>query len=189
MPSVLTPKFRVSYPNVFKPKKNELSGKDEFNVVALFPKGADLSGLKAAAQKAIVEKWGPDKAKWPANLRTPFRDQAEKAKDVDGKRVLPPGHEEGAIFLNLKSTQKPGVVDQSVQDIIDESQFYAGCWARASVNAYAYDQKGNRGVSFGLGNIQKIAEGEPLGNRARPEAEFAPVENLDSESSSTDIFA
>jgi len=193
MANVNTPTFRVSYPNVFKAKKNDLNGKDEFSVVALFKKGEDLTKLKEAAQKAIVEKWGPDKAKWPANLRTPFRLQEERAKEVDGKRVLPAGHEEGAIFLNLKSSQRPGVVDQNVQDIIDESQFYAGCYARASVNAYAYDQKGNRGVSFGLGNIQKVRDGEPLGNRARPEADFAPIQveggDAAATGSATDIFS
>lgn len=175
MANINTPVFRVSYPNVFKAKKNDLNGKDEFSIVALFKKGEDLSALKAAAQKAITDKWGPDKAKWPTNLRSPFRDQAERAKEVDGKRILPAGHEEGAIFINLKSSQRPGVVDQNVQDILDESLFYAGCWARASVNAYAYDQKGNKGVSFGLGNIQKVRDGDPLGNRARPEQDFAPI--------------
>lgn len=193
MPNINTPKFRVSYPNVFKPKRNELNGKDEYSVVALFPKAADIKVLKEAAQKAIIERWGPDKTKWPTNLRSPFRDQSERAKEVDGKRILPAGHEEGAIFLNLKSSQRPGVVDQNVQDIIDESQFYAGCWARASVNAYAYDQKGNRGVSFGLGNIQKVAEGEPLGNRAKPEQDFAPIAVEDTPgstgASATDIFS
>ncbi len=190
MANINTPTFRVSYPNVFKAKKNDLSGKDEFSVVALFKKGEDLTALKAAAQKAITDKWGPDKAKWPANLRSPFRDQAERAKEVDGKRILPAGHEEGAIFLNLKSAQRPGVVDQNVQDILDESVFYAGCYARASVNAYAYDAKGNRGVSFGLGNIQKVKDGDPLGNRARPEQDFAPIatEEGSKVSSSSDLF-
>lgn len=187
-----TPKFRVSYPNVFKAMRNKLSGKDEFSVVCLFKKGEDLGQLKAAAQQAIIEKWGADKDKWPKNLRSPFRDQAELAKEVDGKRIMPVGHEEGAIFMRLKSSQRPGVVDQNVQDIIDESQFYAGCWARASVNAYAYDQAGNRGVSFGLGNIQKIGEGEPLGNRSKPEQDFAPIkteETAASTGSATDIFS
>lgn len=190
--NVNTPKFRVSYPNVFKAKRNDLSGQDEYSIEALFPKGADLSKLKAAAQEAIVAKWGPDKEKWPKNLRSPFRDQAEKAKEVDGKRILPPACEEGAIFINLKSKQRPGVVDQNVQDIIDESQFYAGCYAIASVNAYAYDQKGNRGVSFGLGNVQKVADGEPLGNRSKPEQDFAPIQTEEKPSatgSATDIFS
>ena len=190
--SVLTPAFRVSYPNVFKAKRNDFSGNDEFSVMALFDKGEDLSKLKEAAQKATTDKWGADKSKWPTNLKIPFRDQAEKAKDVNGKRILPAGHEEGAFFMNLKSNQRPGVVDQNVEDIIDESIFYAGCYARASVDAYAYDVKGNRGVSFGLGNIQKVKEGEPLGNRSKPEQDFAPVtvESSGSEATTSgDLFS
>jgi hypothetical protein len=173
----MTPKFRVSYPNVFKAKRNELSGKDEYSLVALFPKGADLSALKKAAEFALTQKWGTDKKKWPSNLKTPFRDQAEKAKTLDdGTRVLPDGHEAGAIFMNLKSSQKPGLVDQNREDIIDSSQFYAGCYARATVNAYAYDQAGNRGVSFGLNNLQKMAEGEPFSGRTKAQDDFAAVE-------------
>lgn len=189
MATVNTPKFRVSYPNVFKARRNDLSGKDEYSLIALMPKGADLAKLKEVAQKAIVDKWGADKAKWPANLRSPFRDQADRAKNVDGKMVLPAGYEAGAIFLNLKSSQRPGVVDQNVQDIIDETQFYAGCWAIASVNAYAYDNKGNRGVAFGLNNIQKVKDGEPLGNRARPESDFAPVTQEQGSDTAADLFS
>lgn len=170
-----TPEFRVSYPSVFQPKKNDLNGEMEYSVVALFPKGANLDALKKAAQEAIVKKWGADKTKWPANLKSPFRDQAEKAKNVDGKSILPPAHEAGAIFMTLKSKQRPSVVDQNVQEILDTSKFYAGCWAIASVNAYAYDQKGNRGVSFGLGNIQFRRDGDPLGGRTRAEDDFSPV--------------
>jgi hypothetical protein len=190
MANVMTPEFRVSYPNVFKPKKNELNGKDEYSLVALFPKNTDLSKLKAAAQAAIEEKWGKDKTKWPQNLRTPFRDQGEKGKidEKSGQKILPAGHEEGAIYLNLKSAQKPGVVDMSVQDIINENDFYPGCWARATVNAYAYDQKGNRGVSFGLQNIQKTKEGEPLSGRMKAQAEFQPIEGTESGGTGTDLF-
>lgn len=171
-----TPVFRVSYPHVFKPQLNDLNGQLEYSVVALFPKGADLTALKAAAHAAVVKKWGADKGKWPQNLKSPFRDQNERAKDVDGKQVLPAGYEAGAVFLTLKSKQKPGVVDQQVNDIVDETEFYAGCYAKASVNAYAYDQKGNRGVAFGLGNLQKVKDGESLGGRTRPEDDFSAVE-------------
>lgn len=180
-----TPRFRVSYPNVFKARKNDLNGKDEFSVVAVFPKGADLSSLKKAAEQAIVDKLGADKSKWPKGLRSPFRDQAEREKD--GK--LPDGYEAGAIFINLKATQRPGVVDQNVQDIIEERNFYAGCWAIANVRAYYYDQKGNKGVSFGLQNIQKVADGEPLGGSVRPTDAFKPVEGASEPSSAEDVFA
>jgi hypothetical protein len=173
MANVMTPKFRASYPHLFKANRNQLSGKDEYSVVALFKKGDDLSALKKAAEAILIEELGPDKAKWPKKLKTPFRDQSEREKDG----VLPAGHEEGAIFLNLKSTYKPGVVDQNVQPIIDDKELYAGCWCRATVRPYFYNQAGNVGVAFGLQNVQKVADGEPLGGgRANPENEFAPVE-------------
>lgn len=174
MGSVVTPKFRVSYASVFKPRKNELNGNDEYSVVALFPKGADLSGLKAAANEAVSKKFGPDKTKWPTNLRNPFRDQAERAKNG----ILPTGYEAGAYYLNLKSSQRPGVVDSNVQPILDEAEFYSGCYAKASISAYAYSNKGNNGVSFSLVNLQKVGDGDTLGGRTRPEEDFKPIADL-----------
>lgn len=171
---VNTPEFRVAFPNVFTPRKNDLNGKDEYSIVALFPKDADLSGLKTAAFEAAKKKWGDDQAKWP-KLRSPFRDQVEKSKDVGGKQVLPEGYEAGAMFLTLRSTNRPGVVNQRVEDIIDTSDFYGGCYARAALNAFAYDAKGNRGISFGLNNIQKLRDGDPFGNRTKPQDDFEAV--------------
>ena len=184
MANLVTPKFRVSYPKVFKAELNKLSGKAEYSVVALFDKDADLKPLREAVKAAIIEKWGADASKHPKNLRNPIRDQADKAKDG----VMPAGHVEGAYFLNLKSTQKPGVVDESVQPILDESQFYAGCYARASVSVYAYDQAGNRGVGIGLTNIQKVADGEPFSGRPKPEESFKPVATTGSAKNAADLF-
>lgn len=169
--NILTPKFRVSYPNVFKARRNDLSGKDEYSIVALFKKGEDLAALKKAAESVLIEKFGTDKTKWPKQLRSPFRDQGEREKD--GK--MPEGYEAGAIFINLKSTQRPGLVDGARQAIIDENEFYAGCFARAQVRPFYYDQKGNKGVSFGLQNLQKMGEGDPLSSRVRAEDAFEAV--------------
>ena len=187
---VTTVEFRVAFPSVFRPKRNDLSGKDEYSLVALFPKGADLSGLKAAAQAAIAKKWGDDKSKWPKNMKNPFRDQGDRAKTQDdGSETLPQGYEAGAIYLNLKSSQRPGVVAPDMQEIIDESEFYGGCWARASINAYAYDQKGNRGVAFGLNNLQKLRDDDAFGNRSKPEDDFSAVATNDGvQESASDLF-
>ena len=171
MENVITPKFRVSYPQVFRPKLNDLNGKQEYSLVAIFAPGTDKSLLNAQIHAAAEEKWGADKSKWPANLRSPIRPNEERMKD--GK--LPDGYEAGGFFINLKSAHKPGVVDANVQPIIDESDFYPGCYAIAQVRAYAYDNKGNRGVSFGLQNIQKAGEGDPLSGRQRAEDAFKPV--------------
>jgi len=179
-----TPRFRGSYINVFKARKNDLNGKDEYSLVALFPKGADLSALKKAAEAAIIAKLGADKTKWPKGMRNPIRDQAEREKD--GK--LPDGHEAGAFFINLKSTERPGVVDANVQDIMEERDVYSGAWYIANVRPYYYDQKGNKGVSFGLLNLQKVADGDPLGGRVRPTDAFKAVEGAAAESAE-DVFA
>ena len=179
MANVMTPEFRVSYPKVFKAERNEMSGKDEYSVVALFKKGQDITVLKKALEECLTEKFGDDKAKWPKNLKNPFRDQADREKDG----VMPAGYEKGALFITLKSTNKPGVVDASVSLIIDEKDFYAGCFARATVRVGYYDKAGNKGVAFYLQNIQKLRDGEPLSGRASAETEFAPVESND------DMFA
>ncbi len=186
-----TPEFRVAFPQVFQAKRNTMNDKDEFSVVALFPKGADLSRLKAAAQEAVVKKFGPDKTKWPRKMRSPFRDQGDRAKMEDGKEKLPQGYEKGNIYITLRSQQRPAVVDQKVQEIIDTSDFYGGCWALASVSCYAYDVKGNQGVSFGLGNIQKLRDDDAFGNRTKPQDDFSPVAMPESDNSESaqDLFA
>jgi hypothetical protein len=171
--NVMTPKFRVSYPYVFKPQKPmQPGGEEKYGVTMLFPKGADLTALKQEAARACIEKWGADKTKWPTNMRSPFRDQKEK---VDKAGKIQTGHEAGAIFITATSKAQPGLVDSANQSLLQEKDFYAGCYARATVRAFAYDKAGNRGVSFGLQNVQKLSDGEPLGGRAKPEDEFEPV--------------
>lgn len=164
--------FTASYANVFVPQKNDLNGKDEFSVQCLNIPEPMVQQLKALGFKACVEKWGVDPAKWPQGLRTGLRKAEEKMKD--GK--LPAGMIPGSTWVTIKSTKKPGVVDQNVQDIIEPRAFYSGVKARAKVSAFAYDQKGNRGVSWWFENIQKVADGEPLGSTGIPaSSEFEAV--------------
>jgi hypothetical protein len=165
--NVITPKFRVSYPYIFRPNTPMQQGQEpKFSITMLFDKSADLTALKAEAMRAGKEKWGEDVSKWPKNWRNPFRDQGEKEVE---------GYEKGAMFITATSKQRPGLVDASVSDIIEERLFYPGCYARASVRAFAYDNKGNKGISFGLQHVQKLGEGQPLGGRTTPQADFEPV--------------
>lgn len=177
----ITPEFRVSYPAVFQAKLNKLSGKTQYSLVALFKKGEDLSKLEAAAKAACKKKWGDDPKKWPKKLRSPFRDQAEREREgEDGEKFMPDGYEKGAKFLTLTTTQQPGIVDQKRQPILDAEKFYAGCWARASVNAGAYDTAGNQGVAFYLNNLQLVRDDDPFSGRRKAEEEFAAIEVADS---------
>lgn len=162
---VLTPKFRVSFPALFEARLNQLSKKNEFGVMMLFPKGTDLTDLKKLAQKVAIDKWGK---KMPKKLRSPFRDGNEKYEES--------GREEykDCIYINAKSQYKPGVVGPDVQPLIDPGEVYGGCWGRATVTAYAYDTMGNQGVSFSLQNFQKLADDSPFGGaRSKAEDDFS----------------
>jgi len=180
---VTTPDFRVSYPSVFETRRNDLSGKDEYSLQALFPKGTNLSKLVEAVKEVANEKWGPGKR--PKGFRSPFRKQDDREKD--GK--MPDGYEKGAYYCNFKSDRKPGLVDGQMQKILDRSEFYGGCYAIATVVAAAYDRGGNAGVSFWLNNVQKTKEGEPFGNRTLPEDDFAPIEQTAIEDTVVDPLA
>lgn len=76
-------------------------------------------------------------------------------------------------FLNANSTQKPGIVDKDLNEILDPDEVYSGCWGRASINFYAFNTNGNKGVGVGLNNIQKLKDDTRLGAaRASAESDF-----------------
>lgn len=176
--TVTTPEFRISYPKVFKPETNKLSGKLEYSIEALFSKTTDFKTMKEAAKNACINKWGTDEKKWPRNLKSPFRDQGEKERDG----TLPEGLVKGATFIRFKcdgSKHKPVVVGPDRGEILEESKFYAGGFARASVAAFAYSQAGNNGVSFGLNMLQFVRDGEPFSGRPKVEDAFEPIAQVE----------
>ena len=79
--------------------------------------------------------------------------------------------------MNANSINAPGVVDANRNEIMDKSEVYSGCYSGASINFYAFNANGNRGIACGLNNLQKIRDGEHLGGRARAESDFATVED------------
>ena len=176
MSRIDTPEFRVSYPTVFKTRYNKLAKKDEYSIQALFPLGDPLTKLKDAALKAIEAKWGTNRDDWPKGMRSPFKDQANFEQErEDGTKFMPDGYVKGAIYMDFRSTERPGVVDKDVVAIKDTSEFYGGCYAVATLSCYAYEAGENKGVNFGLGNIQKVRDGKPFGNRTKAEDDFKPV--------------
>lgn len=170
---IMTPEFRAAFAQVFQPKgiKGDKNSKEKFSVTMLYAKGADLSKLKAAARQVAVDKWGEEGLKKiGSKLKLPFKDQTENAERYAG-------FEEGAVYMQASSDTKPGCVDAKVQDIIDPEDFYSGCYARATVQPYAWEHPtGGKGVSFGLLNIQKLRDGERLGGgRSKASDDFEAV--------------
>ena len=162
---------RWSYANVWEPKAME-GGKPKFSVSLIIPKSdtVTVGKIQAAIEEAYRE--GQSKLKGNAKsvpalstLRTPLR---------DGDLVRPddPAYA-NAYFVNANSATAPGVVDANRNDILERSEVYSGCYGRASINFYAYNANGNRGIACGLNNLQKIRDGEPLGGRASAMSDFA----------------
>lgn len=162
---VTTGEVRTSYFSALQSRKNEMNGKDEYSTQILIPKTdtATISALKAAAKEALTAKFGD---KVPKNVRNPLRDGDTETKN-DGS---PLGKEyAGHFFCNVKSTTKPGAIDTHGNDLIGSDDIVSGDYVRVSLNAYAYSQAGNNGVSFGLNNILLVRKGEPLGG-SKPSA-------------------
>ena len=82
-----------------------------------------------------------------------------------------------SYFINANSAAAPGIVDADRQPIIDRSEVYSGVYGRASINFYAFNSNGNKGIACGLNNLQKIKDGEPLGGKSRAEDDFATADD------------
>ena len=78
-----------------------------------------------------------------------------------------------SYFVNANSTTAPQIVNRQLEPILDRSEVYSGVYARVSINFYAFNSNGNKGIACGLGNIQKIRDGEPLGSRSNAVDDFA----------------
>lgn len=173
---VLTPMFRVSFPTLDKPKSNFKNQEPVYSIQMLFPKDADLTEMKKAANKAAINKWGADKTEWPENRRSPFKDgnkkKLENYKDM--------------IVVEARTKLKPGIVDKDLNEILDVKEVYAGCWCRATLTCYAYEQGENAGVSFGLQNVQKVKDGPAFSGKKNAKDDFEAIDLGDDDDDTND---
>jgi hypothetical protein len=164
---VVTGIVRLSYANVWEPASINGS-KPKYSVSLIIPKGdtKTIADINAAIDAAIQEGAAKFGGKIPnkAALKLPLRDGDIERDDEAYK---------GSYFVNANSTTAPEVVDRSLQRILDRNEVYSGCYARVSINFYAFNSNGNRGIACGLGNIQKVRDGEPLGGKTSAADDFA----------------
>lgn len=170
MAHLVTGKVRLSYEHIWEPVS--INGGDEkYSVSLIIPKSdtATIKAVRDAIEQAKQD--GKDKfgGKIPANLKLPLRDGDIERPDDEAYA--------DSYFINANSKDKPQIVDKNVQPILDRNEIYSGCYARVSISIYAFNSNGNRGIACGLGNIQKIADGEPLGGRTRAEDDFDSYED------------
>jgi hypothetical protein len=179
---LITPVFRLSFPNLFVARKGDNDDKDakaKFGCAAIWtpakftPREKELwlaimRGLDAESQRAFQSPW----KELADNIRRGVRDGKAK-KGVEG-------YGEGTRFANLTSNSRPGVIDvDKVTDISPEEGnadlVYPGCFCRATVNVYSFGLKPGskgKGVALGLRNLQKVKDGARLDNRVAAADDF-----------------
>lgn len=162
---------RWSYANVWEPKSIN-GGAPKYSVSLIIPKSDTKTITKIQAAIEAAYKEGEAKLKGNGRsvpalsvLKTPLRDGDTERPDDEAYA--------DAYFINANSASAPGIVDADRQPIIDRSEVYSGVYGRASINFYAFNSNGNKGIACGLNNLQKIKDGEPLGGKSRAEDDFA----------------
>ena len=169
---VTTGKVRLSYAHLFEAHAIE-GNTAKFSVSVIIPK-SDKETLKLV-KEAVEEAKEVGKSKLgkiiPSSFKTPLRDGDSERPDDEAY--------ENCYFLNASSFNKPGVLDRSGQPILDATDVYSGCYGRLTINFYAFSASGNKGIAAGLGNVQKLEDGEPLGGFTRATDDFEAVDDED----------
>lgn len=168
---------RWSYVNAWEPKSIN-GGAPKYSVSLIIPKSdtKTIERIQAAIQAAYEEGQGKLKGNGksvPALsvLKTPLRDGDAERPDDEAYA--------DSYFVNANSGTAPGIVDADRNPIIDRSEVYSGVYGRASINFYAFNSNGNKGIACGLNNLQKIRDGESLGGKSRAEDDFAAEDDDD----------
>ena len=163
---VVTGVVRLSYEHVWEPASVNGSN-PKYSVSLIIPKSdiKTLAAINQAIDNAIRDGAAKFGGKIPPKgaLKLPLRDGDTEREDEAYR---------DAYFINANSTTAPQIVDRAVQPILDRSEVYSGCYARVSINFYAFNSNGNKGVACGLGNIQKVRDGEPLGGKTSAADDF-----------------
>ena len=177
MKVVTGPDTRWSYANVWEPKSIN-GGTPKYSVSLIIPKSDTKTVVKIKAAIEAAYHAGEAKLRGTGKsvpalsvLKTPLR-------DGDTERPDSPEYA-GCYFVNANSATAPGIVDADRQEIIDRSEVYSGVYGRASINFYAFNSNGNKGIACGLNNLQKIRDGAPLGGKRRAADDFATDEDDD----------
>jgi len=170
---VTTGKVRLSYAHLFEAHSMNDGQEPKYSVSVIIPKSdkETLQAIKDAVNEAKEQGKGKFGGKIPGNLKTPLRDGDEERPDDEAYA--------NSYFLNASSKMKPGIVDRSAHPILDASEVYSGCYGRLTLNFYPFSASGNKGIAAGLGNVQKLEDGEPLGGFTRAEDDFDSLEDAE----------
>jgi hypothetical protein len=170
---VVTNEVRASYAHVAEPVS--INGSDpKYSMSVIIPKDdkETLDLIEQAIDKALedgADKFGGKKPN-KAACKLPLRD-GDVEKDDEAYA--------NAFFINCNNKTQPQVVDAN-RHLLDPEAIYSGCYCKVSIQFYAFNVNGNKGVAAALGNIQFVRDGEPLGGaRVTAADDFGAAEDDD----------
>ena len=174
---IVTPEIICSFPYLFT--VSDYTQKYGLSIPIPKTDTDSIEKIKVCICNAAENKWGKKaRVEVGKKIESPLRDgDAER----DDDEVY-----SGTVFFSANSNKRPGVVDKALQPIISPEEIYPGCIIRASINFYAYDFKGKKGVACGLQNVMKVRDGEVIGGRSRAEDDFADYSDTSFDTASMD---
>jgi hypothetical protein len=167
MPTVTLENVRISYPTLFTPK--QVAGQGEPKYSAAFIIDNNNPGLKKLlALRDEVVKTAYPTGKIPSGF---------KGLPLYAGEDKHPGNEDyaGCHLLNSSNKNKPVVVDQQMNKVLDPAQVYPGMFVNVAVSVYCYNQTLSKGVTCGLEAVQLVRDGERLDNRPNVNELFSPI--------------
>jgi hypothetical protein len=201
---IKTPLFKAAFVRVFDHTAEVAKdGKKSWSLVAILPKGTNISAIEGAVREAAEKNWGKktDTVMKHKSFKNPIKVGDEYRRREDGE--LYSGFAEDDICFKIVTTSKtPGIVDRLARDIIDDegttlvdkkngaydvvptNKVYSGCYFFASLAAMAYEREDGAGVSLRLENLQLVKQGESLGGGGGARdasSDFGVVEGADAD--------
>lgn len=168
---------RLSYANLFEPKGFDGS-KPKYSVSLIIPKddARTLELIRSAISAAYQN--GQHKLRGTGKAVPALEDIDLPLNDGDKSRPNDPAYA-NSWYINAKSDDQPKMFDEQRNPVIDRSEIYSGCYARAKVTFYCYNHTGHKGIGVSLLGIQKVADGKPLGGAICTADDFADDEGED----------
>lgn len=164
---VLLQNVRVTYAHLLEPytNPNQVGQEPKYSAMILVPKTdtAQVQAIQNAIEATIAEARVKHGAKVPAMPKTPLH---------DGDGYTPGGKEYSAeckghwVFnASQASKHKQEVVDINGNPLTTPGEVYSGMYVNVLINFYFYNNQSS-GIAAGLGPVQKVRDGEPLGSGA-----------------------
>ena len=183
---LLTPIFRASFPDVFQKRVFQGQGEESgrYACAALF------SGFTVKDGRTVIkvpDAWPPkDQEKWKKLIaecnRVSMKAFKKPMSELDravyklpfhrGEEKEYAGYGPGVVYVTMSAKNiKPTVVGRDLTTPLGPEEFYAGCFARASVTPFAFNNIG-KGIALGLNHLQKLKDGERLDSFRSAEDDF-----------------